>query len=68
LQLVTNPLEKCLGAHQLGTYDQNKEGKDYAFVHIEELWQDDIDEGSDNEDETKEEPNIVIKAITTLEP
>jgi hypothetical protein len=42
--LVTNPLEKFLGAHQFGTYDQNKDGKDYAFVRIEDLWQEVVHE------------------------
>jgi hypothetical protein len=51
--LVTNPLEKFLGPHQFGTYDQNKDGKDYAFVRIEDLWQEEVNKDSEDKQEDK---------------
>jgi hypothetical protein len=58
--LITNPLEKFLGAHQFGTYDQNKDGKDYAFVRIEDLWQEEVDNDSDDGADTDDAPEPQI--------
>jgi hypothetical protein len=40
--MVTNPLEKFLSAYQFGTYDQSQQNKEFTFMHIEDLWQEEI--------------------------
>jgi hypothetical protein len=74
--MVTNPLEKFLGAHQFGTYNKYKTNKDFAFVWIEDLWQEEVDD-NDNSDKkavqeettrTPAEPSHAQIGNTTLEP
>jgi hypothetical protein len=47
--MVTNPLEKFLGAYQSGTYKQTKLSYNYAFVQFKDLWTEDVDNNSNDQ-------------------
>jgi hypothetical protein len=71
--LVTNPLEKFLGAYQFGTYNQTNPNDNYAFVRIEDLWQEDSNSDEDNDDpnttdQTTDEDPIATTAQTAKSP
>jgi hypothetical protein len=55
-ELVHNPLEKSLGIFDFGKYAQADPTKEYAFIKVNEMWDEPIDNDTDEEEED-EEPN-----------
>jgi outer membrane biosynthesis protein TonB len=57
-QLAHNPLERNLGFFDFGKYTQAPEDEDFAFVKLNEMWNEPIDARLDSEDdESEDEPD-----------
>ncbi len=54
--LVNNPVQKWLGAIDSGAYQQAAPTEDHAFVKIEDMWSDPMDESEDEDEAT--EPTV----------
>lgn len=54
--MLTHPLGTFLGAYQIGIYDQTEPSKEYAFIRMEDLWQEDVDsDGYSDDDESSDD-------------
>ena len=51
--LVNNPVQKWLGAIDSGAYQPTAPTEDHAFVKIEDMWSDPMDESEDEEEATE---------------
>ena len=52
--LSRNPLEKTLGLPDFGTYKQAAPDSEYAFVKVQDMWQEKLDESEETTEEIEE--------------